>query len=203
VNFLEYIWLIPLFPLAGAALMLLFGRRLEVGLEPHPHGHHHDHDDEGQHHHDDGHQHQNHGHHHGEGHHSHHHHHDHLHGEHQGTHPHAHHHHHADSLKWVIALICPGMLLLAFLFSAGAVRQLAQQPNRIHEIVQFTWIAGMPFHMANGQIAAFQFDWGFLLDPLSGVMILVVTGVGSLIHLYAIDYMHGDHGSRGSSIVAK
>ena len=35
-------------------------------------------------------------------------------------------------------------------------------------------------------------DVGFLLDPLSMTMILFVTGVGSLIHLYSIGYMHGD-----------
>ena len=35
---------------------------------------------------------------------------------------------------------------------------------------------------------------GFLLDPLSAVMILVVTGVGFLIHIYSIGYMHHDPG---------
>jgi len=39
-----------------------------------------------------------------------------------------------------------------------------------------------------------QIEWGFLLDPLSAVMILVVTGVGTLIHLYSIGYMHGEEG---------
>ena len=33
---------------------------------------------------------------------------------------------------------------------------------------------------------------GFLVDPLSITMALFVTGVGSLIHLYSIGYMHGD-----------
>ncbi|MEO7144886.1 MAG: NADH-quinone oxidoreductase subunit L, partial [Bryobacteraceae bacterium] len=37
-------------------------------------------------------------------------------------------------------------------------------------------------------------DWGFLLDPLSSVMILIVTGVGFLIHVYSIGYMRGDPG---------
>ncbi len=32
---------------------------------------------------------------------------------------------------------------------------------------------------------ALKADWGFLLDPLSSVMILVVTGIGFLIHVYA------------------
>ena len=35
-------------------------------------------------------------------------------------------------------------------------------------------------------------DIGFFADPLSVTWILLVTGVGSLIHLYAIGYMHGD-----------
>ncbi|MDT8419915.1 MAG: NADH-quinone oxidoreductase subunit L [Desulfuromonadales bacterium] len=43
-------------------------------------------------------------------------------------------------------------------------------------------------------IGNLQVDWGFLLDPLSAVMIMVVTGVGSLIHLYSIGYMHGEVG---------
>ena len=37
-------------------------------------------------------------------------------------------------------------------------------------------------------------DLGFLADPLSITMALFVTGVGSLIHLYSIGYMHGDEG---------
>ncbi len=38
----------------------------------------------------------------------------------------------------------------------------------------------------------FQVDVGFLVDPLSVTMTLFVTGVGALIHLYSIGYMHGD-----------
>src|SRR5436309_3132422 len=72
--------------------------------------------------------------------------------------------------------ICVGAMAWAFAFSAGAVWQLARAPGRTHEAVQFTWIAGLDgFHM----------DWGYLLDPLSAVMILVVTGIGLLIHIYS------------------
>jgi NADH-quinone oxidoreductase subunit L len=39
---------------------------------------------------------------------------------------------------------------------------------------------------------SFEVGFDFRLDPLSVVMILVVTGVGTLIHLYSIDYMQGD-----------
>ena len=38
----------------------------------------------------------------------------------------------------------------------------------------------------------FSVDIGFLADPLSITMVLFVTGVGTLIHLYSIGYMHGD-----------
>ncbi len=43
-------------------------------------------------------------------------------------------------------------------------------------------------------LPAFGVDAAFLWDPLSAVMTLVVTGVGALIHLYSIGYMHGDPG---------
>ena len=48
----------------------------------------------------------------------------------------------------------------------------------------FRWIVASDFETA---ITAY-------VDPLAGVMLLVVTGVGFLIHVYAIGYMHGDPG---------
>ena len=50
------------------------------------------------------------------------------------------------------------------------------------EITQtvFTWIASGDFVV----------DLAFRLDPLSAVMILVITGIGSLIHIYSTAYMH-------------
>src|SRR5499426_4063213 len=48
----------------------------------------------------------------------------------------------------------------------------------------FQWIAAGPFHVAVGA----------QVDQLTAVMLLVVTGVGFLIHLYSIGYMHGDDG---------
>jgi NADH-quinone oxidoreductase subunit L len=48
----------------------------------------------------------------------------------------------------------------------------------------FTWI----------QSGNFKADVAFLIDPLSCVMLLVVTGVGFLIHVYSIGYMHGEEG---------
>jgi len=156
MNFLDLIWLIPLFPLAGALLMLLFGRLLDpqpesalavaAGVE---HGH---------------------------------------------SHEHVHEHHPHAPLKWLINLICPGMVLISFIFSAGAVWQLSNTATRVHQVIQFTWLAGLPFHLLDGRLATFSADWGFLLDPLSSVMILVVTGIGFLIHVYSIGYMAHDNG---------
>src|ERR1017187_4865575 len=121
------------------------------------------------------------------------------HGEHHAhgyphEHGHDHGHRHSSPLKTLISFICPGTVLLSFLFSVGAVWQLSQKAERVHQIIQFTWIAGLPFHMANGHLATFSVDWGFLLDPLSSVMILVVTGVGFLIHVYSTGYMANDNG---------
>jgi len=180
VNFLDLIWLIPLFPLCGALLMLLFGRLLDPqpasdvavapGVEHTNDEHEHDH------------------HHHG---------HDHAHShshDHDHDHDHGHVHHHASPLKKLVSLICPGMVLISFLLSVGAVWQLAQKPERVHQLIQFTWLAGLPFHLMDGRLATFSADWGFLLDPLSAVMILVVTGIGFLIHVYSIGYMAHDNG---------
>ncbi len=41
-------------------------------------------------------------------------------------------------------------------------------------------------------IGTLQIDWAFQVDTLSVTMMLVVSGVGTLIHIYAIGYMHED-----------
>src|SRR5262249_61708048 len=46
----------------------------------------------------------------------------------------------------------------------------------------------------DGRLATLTAEWGFLLDPLSAVMILVVTGIGFLIHVYSVGYMAHDNG---------
>ncbi|MEU4419493.1 NADH-quinone oxidoreductase subunit L [Actinoplanes sp. NPDC024001] len=45
-------------------------------------------------------------------------------------------------------------------------------------------------------VGRLQVDFGLLFDPLSGVFVLLITGVGSLIHLYAVGYMEHDPGRR-------
>src|SRR5881394_2035223 len=46
------------------------------------------------------------------------------------------------------------------------------------------------------RVGDFSANVGYLLDPLSAVMILVVTGVGFLIHVYSTGYMAHDAGFR-------
>ncbi|MDT4961054.1 MAG: NADH-quinone oxidoreductase subunit, partial [Pseudonocardiales bacterium] len=45
-------------------------------------------------------------------------------------------------------------------------------------------------------VGTFKVDAGFLIDPLSMVFVLLITGVGSLIHIYAVGYMAHDPGRR-------
>ena len=45
-------------------------------------------------------------------------------------------------------------------------------------------------------VGRFQVDFGFLFDPLSAVFVLLITGVGFLIHVYAVGYMAHDEGRR-------
>jgi NADH-quinone oxidoreductase subunit L len=56
--------------------------------------------------------------------------------------------------------------------------------ERVHNVTIFTWIKS----------GTFQADIAFLIDPLSCIMLMVVTGVGFLIHVYSIGYMHSEEG---------
>jgi NADH-quinone oxidoreductase subunit L len=125
--FLDHIWLIPIFPLITAAMMLFYGRRLS---------------------------------------------------------------------KQMVSWLCSGGVFLSFLFSLGAFFQLIAKSSseRIATKVVFEWIPAGTYHMLDGRIAKFIADWGFQLDPLSCVMILIVTGVGFLIHVYSTGYMAHEGG---------
>ena len=73
-------------------------------------------------------------------------------------------------------------MLASFIVSVVVVWQLAGMApdDRIIEQSVFTWITSGDFTV----------DLAFRLDPLSAVMILVVTGIGFLIHVYSTAYMH-------------
>src|SRR5918994_2434070 len=83
--------------------------------------------------------------------------------------------------KKVVATVASFAMLAAFGVSVIAIRALVSQPAEAREITQtiFTWIGS----------ADFQVPLGLRLDPLSAVMILIITGIGFLIHLYSTAYM--------------
>ncbi len=115
---LEYVWLIPFFPLVGVVINGLFGKKIKN--------------------------------------------------------------------EKVIGGLATLLVACSFLVSCSILFKLISMPGeeRVYEKILFTWI----------QVAQFKADIGFLVDPLSAIMIMVVTGVGSLIHLYSIGYMHGEEG---------
>jgi len=113
----EFLWLIPLIPLAGAAVNGLLGRR---------------------------------------------------------------------SPKSLVTLVSCGAAGLAFilaLWSFAGLLKLAPDDRFISNLC-FTWIE-------SGKFIA---EAKFLLDPLSALMLLVVTGVGFVMHIYSIGYMHAEDG---------
>jgi NADH-quinone oxidoreductase subunit L len=131
--FLDHIYLIPLFPAFGAAMMFFFGRRAQ---------------------------------------------------------------------KQTVNAICVGVVVLAFLFSCLTVLQYVNwadaNNHRPYEKIVYTWLGSDTSHLTylthDGSQANFQADAGFLLDPLSSIWLLFVTGVGMLIHIYSIGYMAHEGG---------
>ena len=84
----------------------------------------------------------------------------------------------AKSLSGIIGTLS---VVVSFIATAYFFGGIAAQPEGIH-ISLFDWI----------QISNFKVDFGFQLDQLSILWLLFVTGIGSLIHLYSISYMHDD-----------
>src|SRR5271157_970607 len=85
-------------------------------------------------------------------------------------------------VSWVACLA----LFASFVVSVTILFQFFQLPpeERIFERDIFNWITAGEFNATVG----------FRIDPLSIIMCLVVTGVGFLIHVYSVGYMHDDEG---------
>jgi len=125
--FLAHLWLIPFFPLVGAAVMFFVGRRLS---------------------------------------------------------------------KEAVNLFCVGSVFLSFLHALGAALKLLTLPpgqQRIIQQILFEWITPGAMPTSTG-LVNFDVDWGYLLDPLSCVMVIVVTFIGFLIHVYSIGHMAHEGG---------
>jgi len=130
--FLNHIYLIPLFPAFGAAMMFFFGRRLQ---------------------------------------------------------------------KTAVNAVCVGAVVVAFLFACFTVVEythFAHGTGQPFEKVVYTWLGSGDGHLnfvkLDGTTASFNADAGFLLDPLSSIWLLFVTGVGMLIHIYSVGYMAHEGG---------
>ncbi len=87
--------------------------------------------------------------------------------------------------KEMVSVVGVGVLAASFLVSAALFLQLRAQPPHQPILVNlWRWLPVGPL----------QIDMGFQLDQLSAVMLLIVTGVGSLIHLFSVGYMKEDPG---------
>jgi NADH-quinone oxidoreductase subunit L len=81
-------------------------------------------------------------------------------------------------------ILATAMTASSFLVVVGVYFDLLSRTaeERHHVVTLFSWLP----------VGSLQVDMALLADPLSITMALFVTGIGSLIHLYAIGYMHGD-----------
>jgi NADH-quinone oxidoreductase subunit L len=75
-------------------------------------------------------------------------------------------------------------VLVAFVLGAAIFASVVGEPAdaRLHEVPIFTWT----------QSGSLDIGFGLLLDPLSLTFVLLITGVGALIHIYSIGYMAHD-----------
>ena len=80
-----------------------------------------------------------------------------------------------------IASVMAGLSLLVVLGIAG---QMIFGAGGSHTIPLWTWV----------EAGSLSVSMSFLIDPLSTIMLLVVSGVGFLVHVYSVGYMHGDPG---------
>ncbi|MBV8206590.1 MAG: NADH-quinone oxidoreductase subunit L, partial [Acidobacteria bacterium] len=182
--FLEHIWVLPLLPLFGATVMFFFGRGSRPVPAAAPHGQ----------------------------------------GDHEpaptsagDAHTTAHHRHsahpahtHGEASRWAnpeaphafVNAFCVGVIAVAFAWACLSFLQYTQWAGgtgKPYQNVLYTWLGtgsdnGIPYRTANGTAAPLHADAGFLLDPLSGIWLLFVTGVGMLIHIYSTGYMAHDGG---------
>jgi NADH-quinone oxidoreductase subunit L len=87
--------------------------------------------------------------------------------------------------KTAVSVVGAGVLLAAFAVAAAIFLGLVGQPPAAPVIVRlWSWLP----------VDRLQVDLAFQVDQLSMVMLLIVTGVGSLIHLFSVGYMRDDPG---------
>src|SRR5437899_8411396 len=104
--------------------------------------------------------------------------------------------------KSTVNAVCVGAVVIAFLLACGAVWQYSDyarhNPGKPYENILYNWAGTDTGHTTylkyDHTPAPLQADAGFLLDPLSSIWLLFVTGVGMLIHIYSTGYMAHEGG---------
>ena len=87
--------------------------------------------------------------------------------------------------KAAVSFVGPAVLIAAFGVAAAIFVQLWQAPPEAPYVVRlWNW---MP-------VGSLQIEVALQIDQLAAVMLLVITGVGSLIHLFSVGYMRSDDG---------
>src|SRR5437764_13388953 len=88
----------------------------------------------------------------------------------------------------LVSLVGPGSVLLSFLCAAYSFVWLQSNGGSVdaYDAYATRWVIAGTFHL----------KIGFLLDPLSSTMTLIITGVGFLILVYSVGYMAGEGGYR-------
>ena len=86
--------------------------------------------------------------------------------------------------KSLIGLVGSGVILASFVLSLLMFFELGGATQKQFNVDLFDWISAGNLHV----------PLSFLYDPLSAIMLLIITGVGFLIHIYSIGYMHEDAG---------
>jgi NADH-quinone oxidoreductase subunit L len=95
----------------------------------------------------------------------------------------------ASDRRLVVAVSC-GAVIGSFVLACvtlGKLVQIPRGPTRVLVDDVYTWIG------AGVSTTRFSAELGFQVDPLSMTMLLIVTFVGSLIHVYSVGYMDDDH----------
>jgi NADH-quinone oxidoreductase subunit L len=87
------------------------------------------------------------------------------------------------SHRAVVTIAC-GACGLAFLFAAISFLSMLSSPGSRSDQVLYTWVVS----------GDFQLGFGLLLDSLSATMLMIVTGVGLIIHIYSAGYMEEEPG---------
>lgn len=88
-------------------------------------------------------------------------------------------------VQGVTSIIACGSVLASFGISLALFILLLNAPEGTqYTVTLFNWIS----------VGNFSTSFSFLIDPLSSLMLLIITGVGFLIHVYSIGYMHHDEG---------